>query len=861
MSFTSTIFRWVFCVISIARATGGTVPYHEAELKKAYHAQEAMKTYYAGSAAKEQGLTGDVNTGVIDNLFDGYSPDRTTPWVQKAGTEERVRGWDLVETIGKGESIAGTVAGLDSLFSREVRGAERSAVALVVEVLEKLPLARRGKGGMERETAKLAIGCFEHFTSRAGDPLWHTHLLIPSIGQRGDGSHGAVFGREIFRWKMALGALVRAECAFQLRSRLGLDLKPAKVGYRIAGISDALLQEFSKRRQAIESAMSRRGWHGARASAEATLITRGKKKPLTAEQHAEACRIAAKKLGFTAASVDSLMGRSRIKLNEPQQRVAAVNDGLQAISSKHNYFTERDLIRAVSEAAIARGVSGRQVLTDVTAAMQRHPEIVRLGTRDHETYFSTRQILAAEKELLTKLEAGRGDTRHCVDAKKAEKVIRRHPKLNKEQKEAVRQITIKAGLCQVVSGYPGTGKTSLLLGAKAVWVANGVSEKHIVGLGFTGKAAQQLQDGAGIPSCTIDRYLKYNDPTRLDVWKHHIRQIVRAARKKRTFKWDALKITSQSIVVIDEASLVSRSQLLRLWNALEKQAGGPGRGPKLIFLGDGHQLQALWHPGAFDGMRRRLKHMELKNIVRQKEEWAKEAVFDFATGDAIKGLEAYASRGHLHVAPDKRAAHEALIRDWGKQTSRAPQSAIILAATNAEVRNLNTRAQEFRKQAGLLGMSSVLVEGNRFYQHDRLVFTKNNRFLGVKNGQLATIERIDSGKRALTARLDNGKRVNVPLTYYSDIALGYALTVMKAQGCTSQFAYVMAGGPMQDRELATVAMSRAEILTKIYCDRFEAGEKLSTLAKQMERSRREVLASDLEVVPSKSTANSPVFTR
>jgi ATP-dependent exoDNAse (exonuclease V) alpha subunit len=74
------------------------------------------------------------------------------------------------------------------------------------------------------------------------------------------------------------------------------------------------------------------------------------------------------------------------------------------------------------------------------------------------------------------------------------------------------------------------------------------------------------------------------------------------------------------------------------------------------------------------------------------------------------------------------------------------------------------------------------------------------------------------------------------------VATGYAVTVHKGQGQTVATAFVLAGGPMTDRELSYVQASRAREQTRIYCDADSAGEDLTQLARQMETSRAKDLA-------------------
>ncbi|PNB53243.1 Ti-type conjugative transfer relaxase TraA, partial [Pseudomonas sp. GW531-E2] len=78
----------------------------------------------------------------------------------------------------------------------------------------------------------------------------------------------------------------------------------------------------------------------------------------------------------------------------------------------------------------------------------------------------------------------------------------------------------------------------------------------------------------------------------------------------------------------------------------------------------------------------------------------------------------------------------------------------------------------------------------QFADNDRILFLKNERELGVKNGSLGTIER--AGRDTLAVRLDDGRKVEVDLKSYAHVDHGYAATVHKTQGMTVDRTHVLA---------------------------------------------------------------------
>jgi conjugative relaxase-like TrwC/TraI family protein len=68
----------------------------------------------------------------------------------------------------------------------------------------------------------LAVG-FDHRTSRDGDPLLHTHLVIANRVQGPDGRWTALDGRDLYRHRLAADAIYRATYQRELVRTLGVE--------------------------------------------------------------------------------------------------------------------------------------------------------------------------------------------------------------------------------------------------------------------------------------------------------------------------------------------------------------------------------------------------------------------------------------------------------------------------------------------------------------------------------------------------------------------------------------------------------------------------------------------------------------
>ena len=102
----------------------------------------------------------------------------------------------------------------------------------------------------------------------------------------------------------------------------------------------------------------------------------------------------------------------------------------------------------------------------------------------------------------------------------------------------------------------------------------------------------------------------------------------------------------------------------------------------------------------------------------------------------------------------------------------------------------------------------AIERGERaFAPGDRVMFLRNDRELGVKNGTLGTVA--EATKDSMRVILDGkeGRAVGFNLRDYGAVEHGYAATVHKSQGATVDRVFVLAT-PGMDRHLAYVGMTR-----------------------------------------------------
>jgi hypothetical protein len=109
---------------------------------------------------------------------------------------------------------------------------------------------------------------------------------------------------------------------------------------------------------------------------------------------------------------------------------------------------------------------------------------------------------------------------------------------------------------------------------------------------------------------------------------------------------------------------------------------------------------------------------------------------------------------------------------------------------------------------------------------DKIKFTENNRDFGVKNGQSATVERVEGEN--LTVRLENGSTKTIDASKYPHIDHDYATTSQAAQGQGKDRAMlhhnVEAGKHGQREEYVNVTRAKYDI-TLYTQDKLKAAEQ------------------------------------
>jgi Ti-type conjugative transfer relaxase TraA len=485
--------------------------------------------------------------------------------------------------------------------------------------------------------------------------------------------------------------------------------------------------------------------------------------------------------------------------------------GLDAITQQQSTFTRRDMAKFAH-----RHSDGIDQFNAVMGAMRSAPNLVELGKdAGGEDRFTTRDMIETERRLhhAAKLMAER--ERHEVNDADRQAAMaraeRRGLALSGEQSDTLAHITDGRDL-GIVVGYAGTGKSAMLGVAREAWEAAGY---EVRGVALSGIAAENLERGSGISSRTI-------------------------ASMEHGWGQGRDVLSARDVLVIDEAGMVGTRQLERVLSHAAEA------GAKVVLVGDPQQLQAIEAGAAFRSIHERHGGAEIGEVRRQREDWQRDATRDLANRKAGNALGAYRAHGMVHEAQTREQARGDLIERWDRDRQASPdKSRIILTHTNDEVRALNAAARERMRTGGDLG-DEVRVTVERSVRHfasgDRVMFLQNERGLGVKNGTLGTIARVNA--QSMAVRTDDGRSVQFDFKDYNKIDHGYAATIHKAQGMTVDRTHVLAT-PGMDAHGSYVALSRHRDCMDLHYGRDDFANP-DRLTRTLSRDRAKDMASDYE---------------
>lgn len=841
-----------------------------------------------GERAIAQGI---VTKAALENLLAGWSRDKSKRLVKDH--PQRQQGWDLTFSAPKSVSILYAIA--PEPIRKTILEAHQTAIEVAIKYLvQEAILARRGARGKEFEKIKrVMVALFPHITSRAADPTLHTHLLLANSGERFDQSTGALWSRELFKHKMAGGAVYRTELAHQLQQRLGIILHRVRDWFEVVGIPKIVRKHFSKRSEEIRQIAKEFGMRSPQFLELVTKITQGIKGHLPHQVLHEQWRKRAAKFGITPVFLKVLLHRFRPQLSEAKAtRVAAkaASQAIEKLTAKHSYFTERQIVQAASRGVMCKG-GGADLLFQATVLATR--QLIKLETPGlRYQHYTTPELYRAEKRILKLAQSyGRSEQHTTIPFSRLLKILdRKGPygfesnkrlhrldRLNLEA--AVRHLVCSREQIRVVVGEPGSGKTAALKMAKAAYQEMG---KQVLCVAPTVAGAKELRQTLGGDCITVHRLLDAVDPTYGRRLSHAAKQLWRVMRGRKTHRRGEKRLEQEQkighyfrnlqkilrlklptfagkislgkevVVLLDQGEKLDTRTAQQLMNLLEKKKSPLRMAVATDAVASNGPGGAMLHVAETIGA-----HALKSEQPREREVWRQIAHQALRDSNPEEFLHQYRRTKSLTETATLRQAIAEIAKDWIKDKTDVKQK-IVIASDPDELRKLNTAIQKARAKRFQVSLGGVKVPtGDKIRTGDRVRFAKNSLFLGVDAGDMGRVLNISRSiknlnRKRLYVRVDEKKRfgflpkiVVVDTKKYKHLTLGYAVLPSQADAKVHT-AKILLNPERSTRESVLQQVTRAEKKTKLYCVKVDADQEVDLLLDSLARRQQKITAHQLE---------------
>ena len=458
-------------------------------------------------------------------------------------------------------------------------------------------------------------------------------------------------------------------------------------------------------------------------------------------------------IGFKTA--DGIASRLGVSSDAPIRLEAGLLHVLGALTEEGHCCYPRDgLVKAGAE--VLQVPPG--ALEGALARLAEAAEVVVEPGEDEPVVFP-RELHEAEVALARRLAAFRKGPRFDVslDVERALPWVEGQSGLALAPKQREALATALGGKAVIITGGPGTGKTTILRCLLTILERKGL---RALLTAPTGRAAKRLTEATGRAAQTLHRLLEFSP-------------------REGIFRRSAARPLDAAAVIVDELSMADLPLMHRLVEALPREA-------LLVLVGDADQLPSVG-PGAVltdciaSGV---LPVVRLQEIFRQA---AQSLIVQNAHRVNRGEMPLLEETGDFQFLEEEDADRlAALVVETAARTLPArhglhPLEEIqVLAPMHRGT--LGVAALNQALQAALNPTGPALTRGQRVLRvGDKVMQLRNNYETEVFNGDIGRIVRVEPEEGALTVRFEE-REVPYDASDLDELTLAYAVTVHKAQG-------------------------------------------------------------------------------
>jgi len=467
--------------------------------------------------------------------------------------------------------------------------------------------------------------------------------------------------------------------------------------------------------------------------------------------------------GIGFATADSIAQKMGIAADDPRRISAGIlHTFTTATSSGHLYIEASDVISKTADILAIPPTSNE--IPRILEILKTHGRIIAI-THNNKIWLGLAKHLRIEQSISQSLLALKQYPRKRtfdLDAI-ARRLITVQPNTIALHEQQVRGIiTALSHNVSIITGGPGTGKTTLVRSLLEILDAHNITYKLAAP---TGRAAKRMMESTRRYATTIHRMLEL-DP-----------QLMK-------FKYNKGNTLVADVFIIDETSMIDIFLAHALLNAIPQSA-------QVIFLGDIDQLPSVGPGNFFKDMiaSEQVATTRLTEIFRQ----AKESLIILNAHRINHGE--FPSTA-IDVPPEKKDVifikepsaenlYPYLKRLFEKELPKrkfTPQDVQILSPMNRGIAGTHALNHFMQKLLFPQPRPKVSFFGTNFCPGDRVMQLRNNYDKNVFNGDLGVIKSVDPENQSVVIEYTQGVDVAYEVDELGEITLAYATTIHKSQG-------------------------------------------------------------------------------
>ncbi|MHB8840198.1 MAG: SF1B family DNA helicase RecD2 [Candidatus Aquicultor sp.] len=467
-------------------------------------------------------------------------------------------------------------------------------------------------------------------------------------------------------------------------------------------------------------------------------------------------RLAVDIFGIGFKTADRIAVNLGIEPTSPRRAEAGVLHVLGGLSDEGHVCVPRDQL--MEKAANILEIDQEIVNTAVDTLIEQ--ELIASETVADELIY-LRSLYASEVGAVTQIERLLATDLKPIDIEieKALSWFEQQYKINlaEQQRDAIRNAVSRKVM--VITGGPGTGKTTLINGIIQILKRK---ERSILLAAPTGRAAKRLSEATGLEAKTIHRLLEFSP-------------------RSMRFERNTENPLEADILIIDEVSMVDIVLFYNLLKAVPSNA-------QVVLVGDIDQLPSVGPGNVLKDVisSGRIEVVRLTQVFRQ----AQQSMIIVNAHRVNAGQTPYpkAKEGKGDFFFIDRDEPEEILKTLKLLVARKIPESFKLTAEDIQVltpmhmgllgaSNLNKELQQLLNPSG-----ETLSWGSHVFRvGDRVMQIRNNYDLDVYNGDIGKITSLDQVERVVKVDLD-GRPVTYEYSDLDELILAYACSVHKSQG-------------------------------------------------------------------------------